>query len=84
MEEEPYAYVKSPDAKSADALGRKDARSEPWHWNTKQKKMMKMEISDAFELRKSVVVVLITIVWAIAAVAFWGVRFVFGLMMGRV
>jgi hypothetical protein len=54
-EPSPYAYVKSPDAKEDGE--RKDG--EPWHWHTKQRKMMKAEMDDAFRLRKSVMVVLI-------------------------
>jgi hypothetical protein len=54
-EQSPYAYVKSPDAKEDGE--RKDG--EPWHWHTKQRKMMKAEMDDAFRLRKSVMVFLI-------------------------
>lgn len=54
-EESPYAYVKSPDAKE-DA---EKKEGEPWHWHTKQRKMMKAEMDDAFKLRKSVMVLLI-------------------------
>jgi len=54
-EESPYAYVKSPDAK--EETEKKDG--EPWHWHTKQRKMMKAEMDDAFKLRKSVMILLI-------------------------
>lgn len=32
---------------------------EPWHWHTKQRKMMRAEVEDAFRVRKWVVGLLI-------------------------
>ncbi|ESZ96263.1 hypothetical protein SBOR_3318 [Sclerotinia borealis F-4128] len=52
---QPYAYVKSP-YRDQNAEGDRKREQEPWHWHTKQKKMMKMEVSDAFKLRQWVVV----------------------------
>ncbi|TEY39698.1 hypothetical protein BOTCAL_0453g00020 [Botryotinia calthae] len=52
---QPYAYIKSPSrGQNAEGIERKG--EEPWHWNTKQKKMMKMEVSDAFKFRQWVLV----------------------------
>ncbi|TGO52731.1 hypothetical protein BCON_0136g00270 [Botryotinia convoluta] len=52
---QPYAYIKSP-SRGQNAEGIKRKEEEPWHWNTKQKKMMKMEVSDAFKFRQWVLV----------------------------
>ncbi|KAB8302084.1 hypothetical protein EYC80_005535 [Monilinia laxa] len=52
---QPYAYIKSP-YRGQNAEGDKQREEEPWHWRTKQKKMMKMEVSDAFKLRQWVLV----------------------------
>ncbi|TGO35603.1 hypothetical protein BHYA_0152g00080 [Botrytis hyacinthi] len=52
---QPYAYIKSP-SRGQNAEGIKRKEEEPWHWNTKQKKMMKMEVSDAFKLRQWVLI----------------------------
>ncbi|KAF7959159.1 hypothetical protein EAE96_002674 [Botrytis aclada] len=52
---QPYAYIKSPSqGQNAERTKRKE--EQPWHWNTKQKKMMKMEVSDAFKFRQWVLV----------------------------
>ncbi|KAA8577174.1 hypothetical protein EYC84_007170 [Monilinia fructicola] len=48
---QPYAYIKSP-SRGPNAEGDKQREEEPWHWRTKQKKMMKMEVADAFKLRQ--------------------------------
>ncbi|KAL2072616.1 hypothetical protein VTL71DRAFT_11959 [Oculimacula yallundae] len=37
---------------------------EPWHWHTKQKKMMRAELEDAFKLRKWVVLFLGAVVFS--------------------
>ncbi|KAI9053523.1 hypothetical protein LZ554_002478 [Drepanopeziza brunnea f. sp. 'monogermtubi'] len=59
----PYSYVRSPDAREkekgspgagdrgANGKGRKEEKEEPWHWHTKQRKMMRAEMEDAFKLR---------------------------------
>lgn len=36
--------------------GVKERGEEEWHWNTQQRKMMKAEVSDAFRIRKGVLV----------------------------
>lgn len=33
-------------------------KEEPWYWHTKQKKMMKAEVADAFKIRKWVLIAL--------------------------
>lgn len=52
----PYAYVRSADAKVGSGGGGTD---EPWHWHTKQRKMMRAEVADAFKLRRRVLVVMV-------------------------
>ncbi|KAM3077580.1 hypothetical protein ACMFMG_006916 [Clarireedia jacksonii] len=54
---QPYTYIRSPYREPLP--GREERREErredePWHWHTKQRKMMKMEVSDAFEVRHTV------------------------------
>ncbi|QSZ35360.1 hypothetical protein DSL72_008230 [Monilinia vaccinii-corymbosi] len=44
---QPYAYIESPH-RGQNAAGERKREEEPWHWRTKQKKMIKMEVSDAF------------------------------------
>jgi len=65
----PYAYVKSPtgekvgvvsesEFKVKDVRGEKESdvnQGEKWYWRTKQKKMMRAEVADAFKIRKWVV-----------------------------
>jgi len=36
-----------------------EKEKEPWHWHTKQRKMMRAEVEDAFKVRKWVVGLLI-------------------------
>ncbi|TVY42554.1 hypothetical protein LSUB1_G001208 [Lachnellula subtilissima] len=59
----PYSYVRSPDLKSEsrDGNGNVEGKEEPWHWHTKQRKMMKAEMDDAFRMRKSVMVFLMLV-----------------------
>ena len=60
----PYAYVKSPHIQAADAKDFKEEsepRDQPWYWHTKQRKMMKAEVADAFKIRKWVLVSLFAI-----------------------
>jgi len=66
---QPYAYVRSPYPSSEKEKTKSVQAEEPWHWHTKQRHMMKMEISDAFRVRNSVVVAL--------AVIFTGLCWVF-------
>ncbi|KAG4437892.1 hypothetical protein IFR05_006611 [Cadophora sp. M221] len=54
----PYAYVRSPTLTVAEGQRERSASSspsrrsgekdEPWHWHTKQRKMMRAEVEDAF------------------------------------
>lgn len=82
---QPYAYIKSLAAlereKSGDNVKGKAAKEEPWHWNTKQKKMMKMEVADAFEMRKWVVGVMAVAAAAFAAGGVWLVSWSYGMIM---
>jgi hypothetical protein len=82
---QPYTYVKSPDIlqqqKSGEVVNEQTAKEEPWHWNTKQKKMMKMELADAFEMRKRVVLVMVLVVAVFAALAGWLVRWIIGMIV---
>jgi hypothetical protein len=62
VDRSPYAYIKSPNANGKEgevSNGNGGGEGEPWHWHTKQRKMMKAEISDAFRIRNWVVVVLV-------------------------
>jgi hypothetical protein len=75
--------VKSPDASEKERNGKENSGSggvagagnlkggdqEPWHWNTKQKKMLRMQVVDAFEIRKWVVVALVMVLAGVAGVA---------------
>ncbi|EDN97929.1 predicted protein [Sclerotinia sclerotiorum 1980 UF-70] len=49
------AVVRSP-YRGQHAEGDRKREEEPWHWHTKQKKMMKMEVSDAFKFRQWVLI----------------------------
>ncbi|TVY52800.1 hypothetical protein LCER1_G006473 [Lachnellula cervina] len=60
-EPSPYSYVRSPDAKSESGVEHVQGNEEPWHWHTKQRKMMKAEMDDAFRMRKSVMVFLVLV-----------------------
>ncbi|RFU26173.1 hypothetical protein B7463_g10174, partial [Scytalidium lignicola] len=69
----PYAYVRSPAERSegrdaAAAAGKNDggAEKEGWYFHTKQRKLMKMEVSDAFRIRKRVALgmILVSVVMA--------------------
>ncbi|KAK0119240.1 hypothetical protein ONS95_008094 [Cadophora gregata] len=40
---------------------REREKAEPWHWHTKQRKMMRAEVEDAFKVRKWVVVFLVLV-----------------------
>lgn len=54
--------MRSPNAgsDSKDGSGRVGVKDgeETWYWHTKQRKMMRAEVSDAFRLRKSVLIVM--------------------------
>jgi hypothetical protein len=64
----PYAYVQSPTGEKVGVVGENEFRiknvtagseqqreNERWYWRTKQKKMMRAEVADAFKIRKWVV-----------------------------
>jgi hypothetical protein len=56
-------------------------KGEPWHWNTKQTKMMKMELADAFEMRTRVVLAMALVVAVFAALVGWFVRWSVGMIV---
>ncbi|KAH9221693.1 hypothetical protein DL95DRAFT_421582 [Leptodontidium sp. 2 PMI_412] len=80
----PYAYVRSLNltvaadgqerSASSSPSRRGGEKDEPWHWHTKQRKMMRAEVEDAFKVRKWVVIFLV-----LMAVSGIGLLF----MMGR-
>jgi len=55
-EQGPYAYVRSPSegAEGRDPAVKGGGEKEGWYFHTKQKKLMKMEASDAFRIHKRV------------------------------
>ncbi|TVY37696.1 hypothetical protein LOCC1_G007257 [Lachnellula occidentalis] len=79
-EASPYSYVRSPDAKSESGVGNGNVQSkeEPWHWHTKQRKMMKAEMDEAFRMRESVMIFLVLmgvgIAVAVGAFGRWMLR----------
>ncbi len=81
---QPYAYVISPDLlqrqKSGEIVKEQAAKVEPWHWKTKQKTMMKMEVADAFEMRKWVVLAMAAAVAVFAALAVLLVSWSYGMI----
>lgn len=83
---QPYTYVKSPDIlqrqKSGEVIKEQAAKDKLWHWNTKQKMMMKMEVADAFEMRKGVVLAMAVAVAVFAALLVWVVSWGYGMIMG--
>jgi hypothetical protein len=82
---QPYTYVKSPDIvqrqKSGEVVNKQTTKGEPWHWNTKQTKMMKMELADAFEMRTRVVLAMAVVVAVFAALVGWLVRWSIGMIV---
>ncbi|KFY13026.1 hypothetical protein V491_06553, partial [Pseudogymnoascus sp. VKM F-3775] len=63
--ESPYAYVGSP------GKGGTEGESEEWVWHTKQRKMLRMEIVDAFELRRWVMAALGVMVVVLGGAGWW-------------
>ena len=53
---------------------------QPWHWNTRQRTMMKMEVADAFEMRRCVLLAMAVVVAVFAALAGWFVRWSFSMI----
>jgi hypothetical protein len=84
---QPYTYVTSPDVLQRQKSGevvKEQATKEPWYWKTKQKKMMKMEVADAFEIRKWVVLAMSVAVAVFAALAVWLVSWSYDLISSYV
>jgi hypothetical protein len=67
--------------KSGEFVKEKVDKDEPWHLNTKQKKMMKMEVVDAFEMRRTVVLAMAVAAAGLAAGGVWLVSWCYGLIM---
>ena len=53
--------------KSGEVIKEQAAKDAPWHWTTKQKKMIKLEVADAFEMRKRIVLAMAVAVAVFAA-----------------
>ncbi|ROW11562.1 hypothetical protein VMCG_01470 [Cytospora schulzeri] len=71
--EAPYKYVKmSPTKAKAPAASDEGTR---WYYHRKQRKLMKMEVDDAFQIRRTVLVVLgllgVVASWALWWVVWW-------------
>lgn len=54
--EAPYQYVRVDSHSPATSPAEKDGAK--WYYHTKQRKLMKMEVDDAFQIRSSVLTVL--------------------------
>lgn len=68
--EAPYQYVRV-DASGPNAITSSEKEEgKRWHYHTKQRKLMKMEVEDAFQIRGSVLVVL-GLVAALGTFATW-------------
>jgi hypothetical protein len=80
-----YAYVRSPDIlqrqKSGEVITEQATKDKPWHWNTKQKTMIKVEVADAFEMRKRVVLGMSVAVAVFAALVVWAVSCSYSMIM---
>ncbi|KAK1996252.1 hypothetical protein LX36DRAFT_123685 [Colletotrichum falcatum] len=61
----PYRYVQVREQKNPRPVGEK----EEWYYHSKQKKLMRMEVDDAFQMRGHVLFVLALVSLAV----FWGV-----------
>ncbi|KAG0650904.1 hypothetical protein D0Z07_2773 [Hyphodiscus hymeniophilus] len=71
----PYAYISETSTSTTGMkkpAGRKE--DEKWYWHTKQRKMMKAEFSDAFRMRRSVLVVSLASVVVISMGLVYGVK----------
>ncbi|OTA92111.1 hypothetical protein M434DRAFT_396662 [Hypoxylon sp. CO27-5] len=72
---QPYGWVDRRKRESANTGG--GGNKERWYYHTKQKKLMKMEAADAFELQRSIVlglcVVVLCATWALwrLSASFW-------------
>ncbi|KAK2040531.1 hypothetical protein LZ31DRAFT_40846 [Colletotrichum somersetense] len=67
----PYHYVQVRDQKNPKPTGEK----EEWYYHSKQKKLMRMEADDAFQMRGYVLAVLalvsLTVFWGVWLVSSW-------------
>lgn len=63
--EAPYQYVRADPSSSRAPAAEKDGTR--WYYRTKQRKLMKMEVDDAFQIRASVQ----TVLGLIALLATW-------------
>lgn len=90
--EGPYEYVKSPNAGASPGAVSPDGgvkgkegkgKEEPWHWHTKQRKMMKREFDDAFEMRNSVAVGIVAVLLGCLLGIVGLVGWVWGFVVGR-
>lgn len=68
--ESPYAYVRNPDGEM------RKVQDEEWYWHNNQRKMMRMEMVQAFDMRKWVLVMLIIGGLCVGAVVGWGGRLI--------
>ncbi|KAH9902030.1 hypothetical protein F4778DRAFT_105150 [Xylariomycetidae sp. FL2044] len=77
QQQQPYQWVTAPVSPQRPPSSRHEEQQR-WYYHTKQKKLMKMEAADAFELRNTVLVVLCVMglgaAWGVAWVALgvWG------------
>lgn len=71
--EAPYKYIKVNSSRSETPTDNDDGSR--WYYHTKQRKLMKMEVSDAFQIRSTVLVVLgllaVAATWALWCVGWW-------------
>lgn len=69
----PYQYVRVNPSTSATPTTEKDGAK--WYYHSKQRKLMKMEVDDAFQIRGSVLTVLgllaVLATWATWRMGFW-------------
>jgi hypothetical protein len=67
--------------RSGENVKEKTDKDKPWHWNTKQKKMVKMEVVDAFEMRKRIVLAMALAAAGFVAGGVWLVSWCYGIIM---
>lgn len=71
--ETPYKYVKVDSTKAKAPVGSDEGTR--WYYHSKQRKLMKMEVDDAFQIRKTVLVVLgllgVAASWLLGWVMWW-------------
>ncbi|KAH8815481.1 hypothetical protein F5884DRAFT_772503 [Xylogone sp. PMI_703] len=72
----PYAYVRSPSEGDGASPGGKDGKEGGWYFHSKQRKLMKMEVSDAFRIRKRVALGMILVSMVVALVNWVLLRYI--------